>query len=57
MSEAKRYAAKLLFQYRVGRSDESAYRLCEYRMVIGKWDSANVAYAQFQKRGKDSEVE
>lgn len=49
-----RFAAKLLFQYRVGREGESKFRICEERIVILSKRTPESAYAEAIGIGKAS---
>jgi hypothetical protein len=52
----KRYAAKLLFQFRVrAAGDSGKRRLCEERIVLLKAVSGKAALAKAQRKGKQSQ--
>jgi len=49
----KRYAAKLLFQFRVGEGGKM--RMCEERIVVFQTSSAKRALRQAKRRGRESQ--
>lgn len=51
----RRYAAKLLFQYRMGRSTPRERRLCEERIINFSSTSARAALREAKRRGKRGE--
>ena len=55
-SETQRYAAKLLFQFRVGvDGDSGKRRLCEERIVVLEARTAKDALAKAKRKGKRGE--
>jgi hypothetical protein len=52
-TDKKRYAAKLLFQFRVGVSDKM--RICEERIILLQTCSAKEALRQAKQRGRQSQ--
>lgn len=51
VSSDERYAAKLLFQFRVGPASQSGVRLCEERIVMLSARSPDEAYRKAEKLG------
>ena len=49
-----RFAAKLLFQYRVGKQAESKFRICEERIVVLSKGTPESAYAEATRIGEKS---
>lgn len=56
MSIGKRFAAKLLFQFRVGRSEESKLRTCEERIVIVNAKTMTQGYRSAERIGKKAQT-
>ena len=55
-AEVERYAAKLLFQYRVSIGSKSnTMRTCEERIIILKANTAQLALSAAKRRGRSSE--
>jgi hypothetical protein len=56
MSIENRYAAKLLFQFRVGRSEDSKFRTCEERIVIVNAKTMTQAYRSAERVGRQGQT-
>jgi hypothetical protein len=56
MEKSKRYAAKLLFQFRVGRAESNRRRVCEERIIILQASSARRALSAAKRCGKTAQL-
>ena len=56
MSSLNRFAAKLLFQYRVGKKSSSKFRTCEERIILLRERTPFRALAAAKKVGRMSEA-
>ena len=50
-----RFSAKILFQYRVGSPEDSAFRVCEERVITFNGKSPSEAYDIAMRHGEDSQ--
>jgi len=57
MTDTSRFAAKLLFQYRVGKPANSKFRICEERIVVLRKNTPESALSEANRIGESSQTD